>query len=501
MGVSELLRTEMGWAMGLSLVLALALLALRPGDRSSVRNTLILLGICALALVSVQLTTAMGERQAASIAADVAGALAGIVLVRLSTMFVFRVILPAVGIRPVGIVEDLVTAALYVGWIFVWLRLSGVDPAGLVATSAVLTAVIAFSMQNTLGNVLGGVVLQLDNSLRTGDWVRVDDVSGQVVDITWRHTSVRTRNGETVIVPNGWLLQNRFVVIGALGEAQTPWRRWVRVNVDIAIEPQRVCAVLESAVKDAHIDRVAQSPAPNAVMMEIGPGFGGYALRYWLTDPLHDDSTDSVVRAHVIAALARNAMPLGVPHQQELGVRDDDAHRALEQAHERERRLAALAAVDLFRPLTAEERATIAGHLVYAPFLAGDIMTRQGATAHWLYLIITGEADVWIDTAAGRKPIATIGAGSVFGEMGMLTGEPRRASVNARTDVMCYRLDKSGFEQIIRERPDVADAISQVLATRESELETLRAIGAAHNQPPAPHADIHARIRSFFGLS
>jgi small-conductance mechanosensitive channel len=498
--VSELLRTEMAWAMGISLVLALALLALRPGDRPSVRNTLLLLGACALALVASQLTTAMGERQAASIAADVAGALAGIVLIRLVIMFVFRVILPAMGVQAVGIVEDLFTAALYVGWIFVWLRLSGVDPAGIFATSAVITAVVAFSMQTTLGNVLGGVVLQLDNSLRTGDWVRVDDVSGQVVDITWRHTSVRTRNGETVVIPNGWLLQNRFTVIGTPGTSQTPWRRWVRVNVDIANDPRRVVAVLESSVKDAQIERVAADPAPTAVLMEIGSGFGNYALRYWLTDPRHDDPTDSVVRAHMLAALARNNIALGVPHTQELKVRDDDSHRALEQSRERDRRIAALTAVDLFRPLTPEERASVADHLVYAPFVAGDVMTRQGATAHWLYLIITGEADVWIDTPEGRKPIATIGAGSVFGEMGMLTGEPRRATVGARTDVTCYRLDKSGFEQIIRARPDVADAISHVLVTRESELEALRALGQARNAAPAPHADIHARIRAFFGL-
>jgi small-conductance mechanosensitive channel len=500
MNVSELLRIEMAWAMGISLVLALALLALRPGDRPSVRNSLILLGACALAIVTVQLSAAMGERQAASIAADVAGALAGIVLLRLATMFVFRVIFPAVGFRPVGIVEDLVTAALYVGWIFVWLRLSGVDPAGIFATSAVITAVVAFSMQTTLGNVLGGVVLQLDNSLRAGDWVRIEDVSGQVIDVTWRHTSVLTRNGETVVIPNGWLLQNRFTVIGTPGATQTPWRRWVRVNVDIGTEPQRVVAILESAVKDAHIERVATDPAPSAVLMEIGAGFGSYALRYWLTDPRHDDPTDSVVRAHLLAALARNNIALGIPHTQELKVRDDESHRALEQTRERERRVAALAAVDLFRPLTPEERASVADHLVYAPFVAGDIMTRQGATAHWLYLIITGEADVWIDTPEGRKPIATIGAGSVFGEMGMLTGEPRRASVSARTDVTCYRLDKSGFEQIIHARPDVADAISRVLVTRESELEALRALGQARNVAPAPHADIHAKIRAFFGL-
>jgi len=86
-------------------------------------------------------------------------------------------------------------------WGFVWLRLAGVDPTNLFATSAVITAVLAFSMQDTLGNVLGGVTLQLDNSLRVGDWVRVDDISGRVADVHWRFTAIETRNKELVMVP------------------------------------------------------------------------------------------------------------------------------------------------------------------------------------------------------------------------------------------------------------------------------------------------------------
>jgi small-conductance mechanosensitive channel len=47
----------------------------------------------------------------------------------------------------------------------------------------VITAVLAFSMQDTLGNILSGVALQLDNSLRTGDWIRIDDITGRVAQI------------------------------------------------------------------------------------------------------------------------------------------------------------------------------------------------------------------------------------------------------------------------------------------------------------------------------
>jgi CRP-like cAMP-binding protein len=95
--------------------------------------------------------------------------------------------------------------------------------------------------------------------------------------------------------------------------------------------------------------------------------------------------------------------------------------------------------------------------------------------------------------------VATLGAGRVFGEMGMMTGEPRHATVGAHTDVVCYRLDKSGFEDIVKARPDIIGAISRILAERETELESRRALrqpGAA----AAGQSDIHRRIRAFFGL-
>ena len=69
----------------------------------------------------------------------------------------------------------------------------------LVTTSAVITAVLAFSMQETLGNVLGGMVLQLEHSIRVGDWVRIEQVSGRVVEIALaphRGPHPRPRDGD-----------------------------------------------------------------------------------------------------------------------------------------------------------------------------------------------------------------------------------------------------------------------------------------------------------------
>ena len=500
MSISSLLRTEMATAMAAALLLGLALLALRPRDRASTRNALVLLALCAAAEVADALTDSAGRRTIASIVADVASVTVGAVLIRLTGILLFRVLLPAVRIAPARIVEDLVTAVVTAAWGLVWLRMAGVDLASLVTTSAVITGVIAFSMQETLGNVLGGVVLQLDQSVRVGDWVKVDDVSGRVVEIRWRHTAIETRNRETVVVPNGWLVKNRFTVIGSRTDPQTRWRRWVYFDIDIACAPAAVCEALVKSVTDADIVNVARDPGPSAVLMAVGNGFGHYALRYFLIDPLSDDPTDSLVRAHALAALKRNTMGLAVTRAERLIIKDNEAHRAAERAQDLARRKGALAGVALFAALSDAERDTLAQHLVYAPFLQGDTVTRQGAVAHWLYLIVSGQADVCFDTPGGRTHVSTIMPGEVFGEMGMLTGEPRHATVIARTNLECYRLDKAGFETVLRTRPDIAGELSRVLAARESELAWRKDAAASADRPPAGHDDILARIRGFFGL-
>ena len=497
--ITGALRSEMAVAMTVALGLGLLLLALRPLDRAAIRNALIVLGLCALAEVGEAVTSSMGASAAAGVAANIAVALVGMVLIRLATLFVFRVVLPAIRSAPARIVEDLATAALYVGWGFAWLRLSGVDPASLFATSAVVTAVLAFSMQETLGNVLGGVMLQLDRSLAVGDWVRIDDVSGQVTEVRWRHTAVETRNGETMVVPNGWLMKNRFTVLASRHDPAKPWRRWIRLNIELDASPGKVCAILEEAVHNAAIPNVALDPPPSAVLTEIGPRTGAYALRYWIHDRAPDDGTDSIVRQHIVAALVRSGIKLSVAYQEQLEVKDDKEHREAERNQERARRLEALARVDLFAPLSVVECESLADHLVYAPFVAGDVITRQGAVAHWLYLIISGRAEIWYESPQGRTLVNVLQAGDVAGEMGLMTGEPRRATVVALTDVVCYRLDKEGFATVIAARPDIARQISQILATREVQLQGRREAAKAL-EPVVHHDAILTRIRSFFGL-
>ena len=141
---------------------------------------------------------------------------------------------------------------------------------------------------------------------------------------------------------------------------------------------------------------------------------------------------------------------------------------------------------------------------MYAPFARGDVLTRQGEIANWLYLLIKGDVNVWYEPEGQpRRFLKTLYGGSVVGEMGLLTGEPRRATVSARTDVECYRLDKAVFEEVIRARPEVVEEMAATLTAREHELENLKREVA--NEPAATHSragddTLLRRIQRFFNV-
>lgn len=479
-------------------------LALPEGSQYTLKQTLTFFLLCLFGEIGAGVLDLLRWDNVAQGFFEVAMIGIGIALIRFVGLFTFRVLMPRVGLNAPRILEDITVFVFYGVWLIIRLRHIGLDLSHIVATSAVITAIIAFSMQDTLGNILGGLAVHLDHSVEIGDWLVMDGLSGRVTDIRWRYTKIITRNGEKVVVPNSLLMKNRFSVVGGLSGSITAWRRWVWFNVGVDQAPGRVRDIVESTVGEARIANVARTPAPNVVVMEFGNGYIRYALRYWLTDPALDDPTDSEVRVHVFDALVRNGMALALPEEVRHMVKENQSHDDMLALREQHRRIAALSNVDLFRDLTEAERKALAAHLTHAPFARGDVITHQGATAHWLYIIVSGEAEVWLNGADGeRRLLSRLHDGDVFGEMGLMTGDPRRATVTAATDVECYRLDKTGLAEIMQARPTIAEEISRVLSERDTELQQLRheleASAQARRDNPI-HESVLERIREFFKL-
>lgn len=430
-------------------------------------------------------------------------------LVALASVLVFHLVLPSLRVRVVDLTSDLVTGAAYLLVTVPVLGAAGLDLTGLVAASTVAGVFLTISLQGTLGNVIGGLALQLERSVQEGDWVRLDSgLEGRVMRLRWRHTTLLTRDGDTAVVPNSALLSGTFLLLGQRDGLRGSHRQTLHFAVPFEHPPARVTRLIEDALRDLDLPNVAASPAPQCVCLELvrdpRASAAAYAVRYWLTDLAEDGPTDSAVRARIHATLRRSGIPLARPSAVLFQV-EESPEEAQARAERRETRaMETLRAVTLFASLTESELDHLADHLVYCPFEAGEVMTRQGAVAHYLYLMHSGTAEVRTEVdGAPPKLVTRLDAPAFFGEMGLMTGEPRRASVVATSPVTCFRLDKAAFEQVLQARPELADQLSKLLAHRRVELDAVREDldeAAMRRREVTEQVRILGRIRNFFGI-
>ena len=481
-----------------------------PQKRPRVRRVVVLYGLYLVAFGSAAGLGAIGVDVWATRIHHIAGILEAFTLINIVALAIFDLALPALRIAVVSITSDILVGIAYIVATLGVLHGAGMDPSSVLATSALVGGIITFSLQNTLGNILGGVALQLDGSIHVGDWVQLENGrQGMVKEIRWRHTVVETRDWDTIIVPNASLLASNITILGKRDGMPLQHRMWVYFNVDFLYPPQTVINVINDALGAAPIARVAAEPKAHAICMDFAKdnrdSFAYYAVRYWLTDIAVDDPTSSIVRTRVYAALKRAGIPLARPASQIFFTSADESEEVRRLERHKEKRGVAIRALDLFNSLTPDELALVIDHVHYAPFAAGETITKQGAVAHWLYILASGSVEIRTRLASGEaKAVATLESPNFFGEAGMMTGEPRGADVIAVSDVECYRLEKSGFETIIRERPEIAAVMSVVLAKRRMELVDAREGLDADTRKARESVEqerILGRIQGFFGLS
>ena len=495
------------WVTLLFLAVAFVLFALLPRERLRIRTALLLFVLSFLGLVVAAITARRGNLDTSFYRWTVWAALLlqGISFVGVASSFIFDILLAAIRLRPPRILRDLILAFAYIVVGITSLSIIKVDVTGIVATSAVLTAVIGLSFQDTLGNMMGGMALQMERAIAVGDWIRIDEREGLVKEIRWRHTSIETRNWDTVIIPNSVLMKSQVLVLGRRSGSPRQHRQWVHFNVDFRYSPTDVIEAVQSALRAEPIPNIARTPQPDCILLDFKESYAHYAVRYWLTDLAADDPTNSVVRTRIYFALRRVDIPFSIPAHS-IFVTEEDANRQQRKsAQELTDRSEALSRLELFATLTDEERRELAAGLKYAPFVRGEAMTRQGAEAHWLYLISKGDAEVrvTVDGSKASERVATLTDGDFFGEMGLMTGAPRSATVIALTDIECYRLDKETFRATLKSRPEIAEDISSILARRRVELEATReglTDETKKRRMRAHQSDLLQRIQNFFTL-
>jgi CRP-like cAMP-binding protein len=497
--------------LAVTIVALAALLRLAPKvPRRRLRRSVVIFGLYAAATLLGLVFDWTGTTRLTAGLGVAANVLEVLLIINLAAILLFDLLLHGTGWDYPDIVHDLSVGAAYVvagGWL---MHRSGVNITSIVATSAVVTAVIGLSLQATLSNAIGGLALQVDDSIHEGDWIELESkVQGQVKQIRWRHTVIETRDWDTLIVPNSQLVAQTIKVLGKRDGATAAHRMWVHFSVDFRFAPGKIVRIVNEALQSAPIPNVAAEPKANCICFDLAKdnkdSFAYYAVRYWLTNLALDDPTSSLVRERIYASLQRAQVPLALPATTVFLSHDDPAHAERKSERERAFRVAALDTVVLFSRLSLEEKQNLAEGVRPAPFSSGEVITRQGAAAHWLYILTKGEAEVRVAGPDGHEhKVADVRAPSFFGEMALMTGEPREATVIARSDVECLRIDKDDFKGILASRPEIAQDMSTILAQRRVELVAVRDnldADARRRKMVTERSKILESIRDFFGMN
>ena len=398
--------------------------------------------------------------------------LEGAALVSLAGLIVFRLLQPNLGRPTPRIVQDVAVLAGQGMWLLAVLNYHSVNVSAIIATSTIITAVVGFAMQDTLGNLIAGLAIQMDASLRVGDWIEVDEVAGCIADIRGRHTVVETRDWETVLIPNSVLVRSKVRLQGMRRGQPSQARRKILFHVDYRYPPWLVTDVVEKDLNLSRVPGVGSAPPPRCLVSDYGDSYAVYKVVYFLTTLEHPSSVDSAVRTHIFSSLQRAGMSLAMPAQAIFMTQDTPERRQRKAQDARADRLRAMRMMRIFAALPDAELETMAEGLIYAPYSKGDVLVRQGEEPHWLYLLVEGTVERTVGDEQGNETrVSDLGAGDTFGEWSLTTGSKRETTVRATSEVRCYRLPREVFIEALGRHQELAQHIAEQIAQRRTLLE------------------------------
>ncbi|MCA3254395.1 MAG: mechanosensitive ion channel family protein, partial [Alphaproteobacteria bacterium] len=381
-------------------------------------------------------------------------------------------------------------------------NLFGMPLTGVIATSSVLGFVVGFAAKSLIADTFSGIALNLDRGFAIGDFVRVHSrgipaqIIGRVTEINWRSTYILTPENNLLTVPNSVMAEAMVVNLSqpdALGEFEH------FIILDFAVPAERATRILSSALEAARRDTPALSGLSARVSLTSEMGVH-YKLKYML-DPsrLAPGKAKDLVHRHVLRHLAKAGLALAHPKQDS---RVFAGREEVVRPGSDEYRRNLIHQVELFRRLSSSDVELLAGRLAERSFAPGAQIFAAGEAGESMFILAEGIVAVRVSIDGRELEVASLGPGEFFGEMSLLTGEPRSATLAAATDVIAYEIGKADMAAVLAANPAAAEAVS--MAAAERRMATADAL--SHSEPEQVAAEtrslagqIMARMGKFFG--
>jgi small-conductance mechanosensitive channel/CRP-like cAMP-binding protein len=377
-----------------------------------------------------------------------------------------------------------------------------VQLSSIVISSTILTVVIGLALQDLLKNVIAGITLQTERPFEIGHWVEINRQTGRVVEMSWRATRVITVDGNYIIYPNANLAQAELINYSLGSPIQA---MHVQIGLSYSHPPNLVKQVLAEAALAS--PDVCREPPPSIKLIQYGDYSVTYDIKFWLYNyDRYPEKRDAVMTSawyHLHRAGIKLPFPIRevYMHQVDPLSEADQHHLRIEQI------VRALRQVDLFAVLDSAELHTLAEHVGTRLYGRGEVLARQGEAGDTFFIIRGGRVRIDVDDILGDGLAAVtvnhLGPGDFFGEMALLTGAARGATVTAVEDTEILVVARHDIAPLLQANPELPERLGAVLARRMEMNQTMLATRQASDEPAETlsRPTLVGRIRNLFGLN
>jgi len=316
----------------------------------------------------------------------------------------------------------------------------------ILAASGVVAMIIGLAIQINISNIFSGIALNIERPFLIGDWVKIGDIDeGRILDITWRATRIYTRDNSIISVPNSMASES---IIRNFHYPDNYFRYWFTVNIDPSQSPESVEKILFDAVMSA--PGIASEPLPVVSFS----GFSNWSAQYTISFSSTDYGSKIKARNAVWKRVWNHLKRAGISpifQRQDVPLCKEAAFLS----HSNDV-ISCLNGIDIFQSLSNESKRILAKKMIKKTYAPGDIIIRQDDPGQSVFIVIEGAVSVRIRLQTGPEiEVGRLGAGDFFGELALITGDPRKASIIARTKTLVYEIPQITFLSILKSEPEV----------------------------------------------
>ncbi len=352
----------------------------------------------------------------------------------------------------------------------------GIDIAPLLASTALLTAVVGFALQGVLGNLLAGMSLHITRSVVPGDWVEIGGISGKVTETNWRETRIRTMGGHLKILPNSTVSE---ATVHNLVRPNPARRHSIDVGASYSDAPDSVIAALVSAAKE--VSAVLPHPDPDVFITEFQDFGINYRLRFWTRDYHRKEAIDGEVNRMIWYKFKRAGIEIPFPmsdqllndylmlvnNQMKLDPKDQELAFIAKSLLESDLTQKLVLDGEGQPILTLKDMQAIAPLVRRVRYTSGETLFHQGDEGNCCHILVSGGLSGRVMDEKGETIVEfALEEGTLVGEMSLMLDMPRSAEINVTESSVLLEIGPESFKSLLGLHDDVPAAFARLAAER-----------------------------------